>query len=67
MSTQSTNNPFRQLENDQKPAPNLKQKVMASTKFSYIVLYMLDLFVNKPVATLGVLFKTDQNGNDPQL
>jgi hypothetical protein len=38
--------------------------VIASAKFSHIVLYMLDLFVNKPLATISVLFKTEQFAGD---
>lgn len=69
MGNRQLQNPFQQLEQHQQAPQRIKKKVLASAKFSYIVLYMLDLFISKPLETISVLFKTDQTkqGTDSQI
>lgn len=69
MGDQQLQNPFQQLEVQHQAPQHIKKKVLASARFSYIVLYMLDLFITKPLYTISVLFKTDHTarGTDSEI
>ncbi len=51
-------NNFLQLAESRTPPSGMKNKLMSTAKISYLVLYTMDLFINKPLALIGVLVNT---------
>ena len=58
--SQNGSNPFYQLAKRYQPPSRLKQNLITSTRFSHLLMQLLDLFIGKPVATAEALFQTEQ-------
>lgn len=54
-SEKKPHSPFQQLGEEQVPPDRIRKKVITSAKFSHTVLHIVDLYLNKTVAMIGVL------------